>query len=302
MPTGEGRYLKIPSSTRGETEVYRGLPCPNGHDGLRYMSTTQCVECKRARGRKGARPRGSLSNAMRGQARWTTAFERNFEAASKLGIDRVLSRENHGDRIQKWLYQMRARWNDHPNDRQTRLLSLGQEGWWLHTEPPRHQMRTGFLRGSSEYKRYKRAVNKKWREKNGDRLRSDYRSRYAKKPEYRENAAASRQRRFEENPGLAAYLTSLRRRREKVQRCDCCSNGDFRKIYLTHASQGLETDHKTSLAIAIEKGLKGMHCVSNLQGLTPERHRRKTTEDIGKLAKLRRAKNVPYHKAGSRAK
>lgn len=275
---------------------------PNGHDGIRYRSTRQCVECKRASGRKGSKSRGSLSSAVRRQARWLNAFARNFAATARLGIDRVLSREYHGTPLQKWLYQMRARWEGHPKDRRTQLLSLGQEGWWLRTEPPRHQMGTGVLRGSSEYNQYKRAVNKQWRDKNAKRLRDEYRSRYALNPQYRVQAATRRQQRFDENPGLAAYLTSLRRRRERLPRCHCCSNSDLRKIYLEHGLLGLQTDHKVSLAIAIQTGLKGMHCVSNLQGLTAAQHRKKTSVDIGKLAEVRRATNTPCHTGASRAK
>jgi 5-methylcytosine-specific restriction endonuclease McrA len=148
--------------------------------------------------------------------------------------------------------------------------------------------------------KYKRSVNKEWRETNGEGIRRYYRAYYAKHRKHRERAAAARQRRFAERPGLASYLTSLRREREQVQRCTCCSNDDFRIAYLRYAGKGLETDHKVSLAIAIETGLQEMHCVSNLQGLTPKLHKIKTSVDISTLAEIRRRKNVAYHKRKKR--
>jgi hypothetical protein len=191
---------------------------------------------------------------------------------------------------------MRLYWEDQPAERQARLIALGEENWWRRVDPPRHQTRTGFQIGSPEYKTYKRWVNKAWRESRGEQIRADARAYYSTNPGHREKAAAARRKRFDENPGLAAYLTSLRRKRERAQRCHCCSNLEFRAIYLKHAAPGLETDHKLSLAIAIERGLKGMHCTSNLQGLTPEAHRKKTSADISKLAALRRSKNVAYRR------
>ena len=294
--------MKIPSSTRGQTEVYKGPPCPSGHNGLRYKSTGQCVECKRLSGRKGAKSRGMLSDAVRKQSRWVQAFERNYATVAKLGIKRVLGPIYHAKPLQKWLYQMRVRWDDHTEDRRARLLALGQQGWWLRTDPPRHQLLTGFLVGSAEHKRHKREVNKRWRDKQGDALRKQYRTYYATNPEHREKAAAARRERFRQNPGLAAYLTSLRRKREKSQLCSCCANADFRRVYLEHAAKGLETDHKLSLAIATELGRKGMHCVSNLQGLTPAQHREKTRSDIDQLAEIRRRKKVAYHKTAKAAR
>lgn len=109
--------MKIASRTRGETDVYRGPPCPNGHDGLRYKSTGQCVECKRESGRKTSKSRGSLSDAVRKQARWVNSFEKNFNAVSKLGILRVLSSEYHKTPLQAWVYRMRNRWSEHPAER-----------------------------------------------------------------------------------------------------------------------------------------------------------------------------------------
>ena len=244
----------------------------------------------------GAKSRGPLSDAVRRQARWVNLFEKNLAAVSKLGIDRVLSREYYGKPTQKWLYRMRTRWDNHSADRKKLLLSLGQEGWWLRTDPARHQTRTGFLVGSAEHKRYKHSVGKRRRDRNRHRIRRYYREYYATHPNHRERVAAARQKRFEQNPGQAAYLRSLRRQREKAQRCNCCSNSDFRRVYLKNGSRGLQTDHKVSLAIAIEKGLQGTHCVSNLQGLTPEQHKKKTSADISKLAEICRLNKVAYHR------
>jgi hypothetical protein len=243
--------LKISSRTRGETEVYQGSPCPNGHDGLRYKSTGQCVQCKRESGRKGLKARASLSDAVRRQARWIDSFEKNFKAVSKLGILRVLSSEYHKTRLQAWLYRMRNRWSEHPAERQKRLITLGEEGWWLHIDPPRHQIRLGFQVGTPEHKKHKKAVLQEWRQRNADKIRENFRTYYKTHPDQRKKAADARTKRFDENPGLAAYLTSLRRKREKAQRCKCCSNKEFREVYLNLASQGLETDHKMSLAIEL---------------------------------------------------
>ena len=287
--------MRITSRTRGETEVYRGPQCPNGHDGLRYNSTGQCVQCKRESGRKGSKSRGSLSDAVRKQARWVKCFEKNFKAVSKLGILRVLSRDYHKTEIQGWLYRMRTRWNEHPTDRQARLISLGERKWWLRIDPPRHQTRTGFLVGSVEHQEYKRTVRKGWREINPEKVREYYTTNYKNNPRQHEKAAAARLKRYRENPGLAAFLTSSRRKRVKAQRCNCCTDQEIRAVYLRNGSRRLDTDHKISLAVATELGLKGMHCVSNLQGLKPDVHRKKTTADQRKRAAIRRAKGLPYH-------
>lgn|GEM_PF-1634343 len=296
--------MKITSSTRGETSVFQGDPCPNGHDGLRYVSTRQCVQCKRANGRKNsssAAPSKTLSEATRNQSRWVAAFEENYAAVKALGLGVVLTKDHHGSPLQKWVYRMRTRWSEHPADRQARLLELGEAGWWLRTDAPRHQTRSGVLVGTEGHKAHKQRVLKVWREKNADRLRERFRDYYKRSPDLRERAAAARTARFKANPGLAAYLTSLRRKREQSQRCSCCTNQEFRVAYLANAAAGLETDHETSLAIAIELGMTGAHCVKNLRGLTPAEHRKKTSSDIARLAEIRRDKGVGYHKGnGSR--
>lgn len=291
----QGCQLKIPSRTRGETEVYRGQRCPNDHAGIRYKSTGQCVSCKRESGRKGSKPRGSLSDAVRRQARWIAAFEKNFRAVSRLGISTVLSRENHNTPLQKWLYRMRTRWDCHPTARRSRLISLGEEKWWRRTALPRHQTRIGPPVGSPGHKEHRRAVNKTWRVKNGDKLRKGSRYYYATNPKHRQRVAAARRKRYKENPGEGAYRQSLRRQREKAQRCDCCSNQEIRAVYLRNGSRGLDTDHRTSLGVAIARGWNGMHCVFNLQGLPREVHRKKTNAEIGEIAAIRRDKGLSFH-------
>lgn len=296
-----GAAVKIKSSTRGQTSVFRGDPCPNGHDGLRYVNTRQCVQCKRDRGKKAARTAASsksLSDATRSQARWVAAFEENYAAVRAIGLKLVLSKEHHDSPLQKWVYRMRTRWDTHPPDRQKRLLKLGEMGWWLRSDAPRHQTRSGALAGSAAHKAHKQSVLKAWREKNADSLREKFRDYYRRSPDLRKKAAAARAARFKANPGLAAYLTSLRRKREQSQRCTCCTNQDFRRVYLANADAGLETDHKMSLAIALELGITGAHCVKNLRGLSPTEHRKKTSSDIARLAEIRREKGVGYHKAG----
>jgi len=191
---------------------------------------------------------------------------------------------------------MRTRWDDHDETRKDRLLALGESGWWLRTDIPRHQKKLGFAVGSEAHKAHKKASLDEWRDRNRANIRAKYRDYYKSHEDQRQKAAANRARRFKENPGLAAYLTSLRRKREKSQRCTCCSNIQFREVYLKNAERGLETDHIISLAIALELGLTGKHCVKNLQGLTPDEHKRKTGSDIGALAEIRRAKKIPYHK------
>jgi hypothetical protein len=288
--------MKIQSRTRGRTEVFRGAPCPSGHEGLRYKSTRQCVECKRRSGRKGSVSQGSLADAVQRQTRWVALFDRNFNEVAKLGIVTVLNSEHHRTPLQAWLYRMRTRWANHPPDRQARLIKLGEEDWWHRIAPPRHQFRIGVRVGTPEHKKRKKEVLLDWRQRNATSIRKKYRTYYQTHPEQRKKAADARTRRFRENPGLAAYLTSLRRKREKAQRCECCSNEVFRRLYLKHAARGLETDHRMSLSIAIELGLKGNHCMTNLQGLTRSEHRIKTSADIGKLAALRRSNNISYHK------
>jgi 5-methylcytosine-specific restriction endonuclease McrA len=282
------------------TEVYRGPPCPSGHDGVRYKSTRQCVECKRASGRKNAEPRGALSDAVRKQSRWIAQFETNYRTVQKTGILKVLGAAYHVTPIQKWLYRMRTRWADHLPERQTRLIALGAGGWWQRTDPPRHQVRSGFQVGTDEHKQHKKGILQEWRTRNGDKIRAQFRSYYRNRPELREKASSARAKRFKDNPGEAAYLTSLRRMREKSQRCDCCTNKDFRIVYLKNAAAGLETDHVISLAIAKVLGLGGKHCVTNLQGLPKSAHQKKTSRDLRELAALKRQKGIAYHNAGWR--
>jgi len=196
---------------------------------------------------------------------------------------------------------MRTHWDDHPKNRRLRLISLGEDGWWRRTAPPRHQTRIGFLKESPEYKQYIRSRNKARRERNCEEDRRYWRNYRATHPEQREKAAAARRKLFKENPGLAAYRTASRRLREKSQRCDCCSNQAIRAVYLRNGSLGRETDHVISLGVADARGWKGKHCVSNLQGLTPEKHRKKTNAEIGEIAAIRRAKGIPYHNNARKA-
>lgn len=44
---------RIDAHRAGHTHYYTGVPCANGHDGLRYVSTGNCVECARAYTRAG---------------------------------------------------------------------------------------------------------------------------------------------------------------------------------------------------------------------------------------------------------
>jgi hypothetical protein len=291
------RTLLIASRTRGRTKAFRGVPCPNGHDGLRYKSTRACVQCKRESGRTGFISRGTHLDAVRRQPRYIRLFEKNYSSVSRKGIGVILSAAYHSHPLQRWVYNKRSRWKSLPHAMRLRLLRLGEEGWWLRTAPPRHQTRTGMLVGSAEHKRHKLAVNKVWRDRRGDYIRADQRRRYSQSPALRKRIAAARSLRFRASPGLAAYLRSRRRARERFQRCTCCSDAQIRSIYLRHGSLRLETDHKVSLAIAEACGWTGMHCVRNLQGLTRAAHRRKTTTDIGELAAIRRSSGAPYHKS-----
>jgi len=37
---------------KGDAQTYTGRPCKYGHDGTRYMSSKNCIECARAAARK----------------------------------------------------------------------------------------------------------------------------------------------------------------------------------------------------------------------------------------------------------
>jgi hypothetical protein len=75
------------------------------------------------------------------------------------------------------------------------------------------------------------------------------------------------------NPARARAGKALRRLHEQVQRCECCTNAQLAEVY-AKAVQGVhDVDHIVPL------GLGGLHCVKNLQVLTKEEHKIKTTKD-----------------------
>lgn len=39
------------AAAKARQKTFLGRPCPDGHNGLRYTSSGQCVECTKARGR-----------------------------------------------------------------------------------------------------------------------------------------------------------------------------------------------------------------------------------------------------------
>lgn len=53
-------------SAPGGTAIYKGRPCQNGHPGMRYATTRNCVDCARQRRREeraGSRSAGRGINA-----------------------------------------------------------------------------------------------------------------------------------------------------------------------------------------------------------------------------------------------
>ena len=84
----------------------------------------------------------------------------------------------------------------------------------------------------------------------------------------REKSNAIKTKWKKRNPGKVRHYTALRRMRIKNQ---IPKNADLKEIknFYQSCPTGMEVDH----IIPVSKG--GLHCISNLQYLTPEENRRK---------------------------
>lgn len=90
----------------------------------------------------------------------------------------------------------------------------------------------------------------------------------------------------EQNRAARNERQSRRRVRQASQKCDCCSREEILSIYEVARERGMEVDHIVPLAIG------GLHCAKNLQALSPQCHREKTSSDIAKIAAHRQKQKV----------
>jgi hypothetical protein len=158
-----------------------------------------------------------------------------------------------------------------------------------------------------------KAQQAKWKRENRERVKAYDAKRYA---ENREREKARQAKRYAENPerekarqakwqrdnpervnansakwraahpGKKNALTAKRRALKRAQTCTCCTPQQFADVYVQANKLGREVDHTKPLALG------GLHCVKNLEGLTPAIHRFKTAEcDIPRIAAARRAKS-----------
>lgn len=119
-----------------------------------------------------------------------------------------------------------------------------------------------------------RAATKAWKKENADRVRLSFAAwRKANLDLVRTLFAAWRARNPER---LKEYYrrwcgpsNARRRAKLRAQQCACCRPADFISIYAEARRLGMHVDHR----IPISKG--GLHCLSNLQLLTPVENMRK---------------------------
>lgn len=121
---------------------------------------------------------------------------------------------------------------------------------------------------------------RKWRTANREKDRA------RKAAWYAANRERERQRQAEwraENAERRNANEQRRRARKLNALCGCCTTSDFQSIYdLAHLA-GFEVDHIEPLALG------GKHCRHNLQLLTPDDHRAKTSSDLRRIAAAKRS-------------
>jgi hypothetical protein len=94
------------------------------------------------------------------------------------------------------------------------------------------------------------------------------------------------------NPNQARADCAKRHALEMSQLCECCTPGQLKAFYAL-SGPGTEVDHILPLKAAELLGIKGAHCLSNLQILTNELHAEKTcTHDRALIARLKREKRT----------
>lgn len=117
---------------------------------------------------------------------------------------------------------------------------------------PRHEYNLAWGRANRERRA---ATDAKWRQENPGALR------------------AAKQRWRKANRATLNELDARRKAVRVSQRCSCCSDEQLREIYEVAHFVEYEVDHRVPLALG------GPHCKHNLQILSPQAHRCKTTAD-----------------------
>lgn len=87
-----------------------------------------------------------------------------------------------------------------------------------------------------------------------------------------------------ENPEKHNAGNAQFRAQRVAQVCTCCTKKDLLVFYDTRWLGEFEVDHRVPLALG------GLHCVRNLQALTPEQHRIKTNLDVRIISQVRSKK------------
>jgi hypothetical protein len=77
-----------------------------------------------------------------------------------------------------------------------------------------------------------------------------------------------------ENRAKTQARVVQRRARKQRQTCNCCEIKDFWPVYREASSRGFHVDH----ILALING--GLHCLHNLQILSPAEHQAKTAADL----------------------
>jgi hypothetical protein len=124
----------------------------------------------------------------------------------------------------------------------------------------------------------------KYRAENIERIR-EYDAKRYRPPEHkvRRNAYSAKWQR--ENPGKHCSNQAARRARKLQQTCTCCNPKDVAALYTRAHARGFEVDHKQALRLG------GLHCLKNLEVLTPAAHKFKTANwDIPLVAAVRKLK------------
>lgn len=119
---------------------------------------------------------------------------------------------------------------------------------------------------------------KRYRCENLALVRARDAARYANDPD----AKACRAQWKRENPAKINAYNAARRAIKRNQLCDCCASKDIRALYAWARKLGCEIDHRRALRLG------GLHCLKNLDVLTPEDHKAKTKQDAAQIALLRR--------------
>lgn len=113
--------------------------------------------------------------------------------------------------------------------------------------------------------------NRTWRKRNIEMVRQSVRKYREANPEKCREWA---RRRRANNPRKNAGNQARYRAQKLRQTCVCCRPEDFREVYARARKDRLHVDHIVPLVIG------GLHCLKNIQLLTPEEHKVKSVRDI----------------------